>query len=297
MPPRLSITPPHLLLAVAVVAIWGTNFVVMKLAFGHFPPLLFAALRFLFVLVPALLLVPRPAMSWSRLAAYGLGIGVMQFGLIYVAVDGFISPGLASLVVQMQVFFTIFLSLRLFGERVRSFQLVALTLAAAGLAVLFMHTDGETTTLGVVLVLFAGLGWSLGNIALKGAGKVDVLGCVVWSCVFAVPPLLALSLVFEGAETIRTSIANAPIGAWLAVLWQSAANTLFGYAAWGWLLARYPAAVITPTALLVPIFGMGASALWLGEALPAWKLLAAALVMGGLALNLIWPRLRGTRDA
>ena len=41
----------------------------------------------------------------------------------------------------------------------------------------------------------------------------------------------------------------------------------------------------------VPVFGMGASALILGEPLPAWKLLAAALVMAGLAINTLWPRL------
>jgi len=79
---------------------------------------------------------------------------------------------------------------------------------------------------------------------------------------------------------------------WASVLWQSVGNTLFGYAAWGWLLARHPAATITPMALLVPVFGMAASSWWLGESLPAWKLIAAGLVMAGLALNLLWPRLR-----
>ena len=65
--------------------------------------------------------------------------------------------------------------------------------------------------------------------------------------------------------------------------WQALGNTLFGYAAWAWLLARHPAASITPTALLVPLFGMGGAALWLGEDLPAWKLGAAALVIVSLA--------------
>ena len=76
------------------------------------------------------------------------------------------------------------------------------------------------------------------------------------------------------------------------VAWQSWGNSLFGYAAWGWLLARHPAATITPMALLVPVFGMGASTWWLGESLPAWKLVAAALVMGGLAVNLLWPTIK-----
>jgi len=44
--------------------------------------------------------------------------------------------------------------------------------------------------------------------------------------------------------------------------------------------------------LLVPLFGMSSAALWLGEGLPVWKLVAAALVLSGLALNLLWPRWR-----
>jgi len=119
-----------------------------------------------------------------------------------------------------------------------------------------------------------------------------MLAYVVWSSAFAIPPLFALSYAFEGGPAIAAGVRDADVATWAAVAWQSWGNTLFGYAAWGWLLARHPAATITPMALLVPVFGMGASALLLGEPMPAWKLLAAALVMAGLALNLIWPRMR-----
>ena len=115
---------------------------------------------------------------------------------------------------------------------------------------------------------------------------------MVWASLFSVPPLLVLSLLFEGPAAIVHSLVHADAGAWAAVLWQSFGNTLFGYVAWGWLLARYPAATIAPLALLVPVFGMSASALALAEPLPPWKVAAAALVMGGLALNLLWPKLR-----
>ena len=105
----------HLLLALAVVAVWGTNFVVIKLALGHLPPLLFAALRFTLAALPAVFLLPRPAVGWGNLAAYGLLIGVGQFGVMFVAMNGHISPGLASLVVQLQVFFTIGLAMYFSG--------------------------------------------------------------------------------------------------------------------------------------------------------------------------------------
>jgi O-acetylserine/cysteine efflux transporter len=282
----------HFLLALAVVAVWGTNFVVIKLALGHLPPLLFAALRFGLVLFPALFFLAapggaagqpgalrpadrgrpvRPALRGDErphLAGPGLaggaGAGVLHH-----------RPGDAPR--------------RRAGAR---FQWFALLLAAAGIVVIILHTDGSTTPLGLLLMLLAALAWAGGNIAAKQGAPANILAYVVWSSAFAVPPLVALSLFFEGWEAISAALRAADAATWAAVAYQSWGNSLFGYAAWGWLLARHPAATITPMALLVPVFGMGGAALWLDESLPPWKLAAAALVMAGLALNLLWPRLR-----
>jgi O-acetylserine/cysteine efflux transporter len=291
----VALTLRHFLLALAVVTVWGTNFVVIKYAVGQMPPLLFAALRFTFALFPALFFLPRPAVDWRNQAGYGLLIGVGLFGVMFVAINGHISPGIASLVIQMQVFFTVGLSMRISGERVKPFQWFALLLASAGIATIGLHTDGSVTVLGLVLVLIAAVSWAGGNIAAKQGAPADILAYVVWSSAYAVPPLFALSWAIEGWDAMRSGLLQAGVVTWGAVAWQSLGNTLFGYAAWGWLLARYPAATITPMALLVPVFGMGASALLLGESLPTWKLVAAALVMGGLAVNLLWPRWQAAR--
>ena len=281
---------PQLLLALAVVAVWGSNFVVIKLALGHLPPLLFATLRFLFAALPMVFFLPRPAVRWRNLAAYGVLIGVGQFGVIYVAINGLIAPGLASLVVQAQVFFTIGLAVWLTAERVQPVQWAALALGVAGIGVIAAHADTSTTVPGVLLVLVAAFSWAAGNIVQRRSPGVNMLAYVVWASLFAVPPLLALTLLFEGPTQIGAALASASLGTWGAVVWQSVGNTMFGYAAWGWLLARYPAAPIAPLSLLVPVFGMGTAAWILAEPLPLWKLEAATLVIGGLALNLLWPR-------
>jgi len=283
----------HFLLALAVVAVWGTNFVVIKLGLAHLPPLLFATLRFAFALVPLVFVLPRPAVPWSQLAAYGVLIGAGQFGLLFVAMHGHISPGLASLVIQVQVFFTIGLAMRGGGQKLQPFQLAALALSVAGIAVIAAHVDASTTVLGLGLILVAAASWAGGNEVVRRAGRVNALAYVVWASMFSVPPLLAMSLLLEGPQAIAQGLAQADAVTWAAVLWQSIGNTMFGYAAWGWLLARHPAATVAPMALLVPVFGMAASAAWLGEPLPAWKIVAALLVMAGLAVNLFWPRWRG----
>ena len=286
----------HLLLALAIVAIWGTNFVVMKNCLAIFPPFLFAALRYTFALLPMAFLTPRPKVPIWNLALYGLLVGVGQFGIVYYAVNSQISPGLASLVIQTQVFFTIGFAMLINQERLRLYQVLALLLAVIGLLIIALHTDATTTLLGLALTVFAGFSWGVANTVGRYAGIAspkELFAYVVWASAFAIPPLLLISAVFEGGVAhLSAVLGQAPLGAWLGVLWQSWGNTLFGYAAWAWLLSKHPAAVVAPMPLLVPIFGMGASSLYLGEGLPAWKLFAAGLVMVGLLINVSWPRLK-----
>lgn len=284
-----SLSWPHFLLALAVMAVWGSNFVVIKIALEHLPPLLLATLRFFFVFFPLAFFLKRPAVAWANLAAYGVLIGAGQFGLLFLAMKNDITPGLASLIVQTQIFFTVGLSMRLTGERVRGYQWGALAMAVAGLALIVTRLDASATPLGIGLVLLAALSWSGGNFVARAGAPANMLAYVVWAGLFSVPPLFALSLVFEGWPAMVKGVSQAGAGTWAAVLWQSVGNTMFGYAAWGWLLARYPAAIVTPMALLVPVFGMASSALVLGEPMQGWKLLAAGLVIAGLALNLLWP--------
>ncbi len=298
MQPSTSLSLRDALLALAVMVVWGTNFVVIRIGVEHFPPLLFACLRFAFALVPAVFFLKRPAVSWGKLAAYGILIGAGQFGLLFIAIRGFITPGLASLVVQSQSFFTILLAAFLTRERVQPFQFVGLFLAAIGIGVILWNTDGTTTPLGIALVIAAAVCWAGGNIVARSSPGVDMLAYVVWASLFSVPPLLVLSLTIEGWPAIREGLATAPLSAWAAALWQAVGNVMFGYAMWGWLLSRYAAATVAPTSLLVPIFGMGAAAAWLGEPLPGWKFVAAGLVLAGLCINILWPRfaaIRGVR--
>lgn len=276
------------LLALAIVLVWGTNFVVIRLGLNALPPLFYATLRFVFVLAPAILFLPRPKVRLSNLALYGLCIGVVQFGLLFIAMKGQISPALASLVIQTQVFFTIALSVLRTGEKIKPHQIGALALAVAGMGVIAANTGQGVTLSGVALVLLAAMGWAMGNQASREAGKVNLLAYVVWAAPFAVPPLLLLSLLMEGPAAIAEGLRHASLATWGAVLWQSVGNTLFGYTCWAWLLSRYPAATVAPLSLLVPVFGFASSAIILHEPLQLWKIGAMLLIMAGLAVNLLW---------
>jgi O-acetylserine/cysteine efflux transporter len=289
---HLTLSLPHILLAFGIVAAWGMNFAVVKVALGHMPPLLFAGLRFTFTFLPMAFFLRRPAVPWSHLAAYGLSIGAAQFALLFTAIRHGISPGLASVVIQMQVFFTVGLAMLLTRERIRAFQVVSLAIAAVGLGMIVVDGGQDATPLGLALVLCAALGWALGNTAGRRDAGVNMLGYVVWSSLFAAPPLLALSYLTEGGPAIVTALRHAGPVAWAAVAYQAIVNSLFGYSSWAFLMGRYPAATVAPFSLLVPVFGLTGAALVVGEALPVWKIGATLLVMGALAVNIAWPRLR-----
>ena len=286
-----QLTVPHALLAVVVMAVWGSNFVVIHSALAQLPPLTFAAIRFALVFAPAALFVRRPDVPVSNMMAYGVSIGAGQFGALFIALHGQVTPGLASLMMQAQAFFTIGLSIVLTGERLRRAQAVALVVAVAGLGVIAANSAGSVTLLGFVLIGVASFSWAVGNTVARRAGRVEMLGYVVWASVWAVPPLVILALLVEGAPAIVAGVRAADATTWAAVGWQVVANSLFGYSVWGWLLARYPTAAVAPMALLVPVFGLAASALLLGEPLQPWKLAAAALVIAGLAIGTFGGRL------
>ena len=296
MTQRQGLPALHLLLAVAIMAVWGSNFTVIKLGLAHLPPLTFAMLRFVFVVFPLIFVLPRPKVPWRNLAVYGVLIGAGQFGLLFTAMRADITPGIASLILQMQVFFTIGLSVWLTGEKVAKVQILALLLATCGLATILAHTDGSATPLGLALCVTAAFSWGCGNIVARNAVHADrelnMLAYVVWSAIFAVPPLLAFALVLEGPQAMVQGIAVADGATWGAVAWQSVGNTMFGYVAWGWLLGRHPAAQVAPMALMVPVFGLATSAFALGEPVQGWKIAAFALVMSGLALGMLWPILK-----
>lgn len=278
---------PHQLLALLVAFIWGTNFVFIEVGLRELPPFLFATLRFLFVAVPLVFILPRPKVPGWQLISYGVLIGFGQFGLLFWAMQDNITPGLASLVIQIQVFFTILLSALLFQEHVQRRQWLALAICFSGVALIVAFTDGQTTLLGLGVILIAAMSWAGGNLVVKKAKPANMIAFIAWSSLFAVPPLLLMSVTLEGPIAISQSLHQAGWASWSVVLWQSVGNTLIGYGIWNWLLNQHNAALVTPWALMVPVFGMAASALVLGEPMPWWKWCAAILIVAGLALNLL----------
>jgi O-acetylserine/cysteine efflux transporter len=270
----------------------------IKVGLREVPPFALAAIRFFFAAVPLVLFIRRPRMPAGFVVAYGLAIGFFQFGLLFLGMQLGMPAGLSSLVIQVQVFFTIGLGIAFLGDRLHAENVVGAAVAAAGvvlLAVYKIQGGAASTFTGLLLVLVAAFAWGVGNIVAKRAAarhEADMFALVVWSSLVPPVPLLVASYLFEGGPAMVHAIASASMLAWACVIFLAYAATLFGFASWARLLHRYPTALVAPFGLLIPVSGLASGALFLGESLAPVQLAGAALIFIGLVYNVYGLRLR-----
>jgi O-acetylserine/cysteine efflux transporter len=279
-----------LLLALGVVTLWGLNFVAIKWGVDEVSPFLLTALRYIGCALPAIFFVRRPNVSWGLLLAYGMSVGVLQFSFLFSAVRLGMPAGLASLVMQMQVFFTLGLAALFLGERPTPLRLTGAGIALLGLCTIGAEHIGGAVLIPLLMTLLAAFFWSVSNIVTKRAGKVDMFAFVIWGSLVPPLPMLALSLLLEGPGPLLALPFVSP-QAIFSVLFIAYGSTLLGYGGWAILLGRYPAGLVTPFALLVPVIGFAAAFVFLGEAVSALEMVGSLLIFAGLMLNVFGPRL------
>ncbi|MDG4826210.1 EamA family transporter [Asanoa sp. WMMD1127] len=279
--------PRDIALAVGVAALWGVNFVVIRVGLDHFPPLLFNALRFTVAAVPAVFFVGRPRVPWRWVLAVALALGVTKFSLLFAGMAAGMPAGLSSLVLQSQAVFTVLLAVFLLRERPGRRRLAGLGVAALGIVVVGVGLGADLRGGAFALVIGAAAAWGLSNVATRRAGATDMLRFMVWVSALASPWLIALSLLVDGPAADLAALRAVDLPAVFAVLFVAGAATLGGFAAWGHLIGRYGASTIAPFSMLVPIFGIASAALLLGEPVRPTDVLGGLLVVGGVLAGLL----------
>lgn len=274
----------HSLLATLVAVIWGINFVAIEFGVRDVPPLLFLAMRFVVVVLPAVFLVARPAVPWPVVVKVGLFMSVGQFGLLYSAISLGMPPGLASLVLQAQVVLTvIFASVRL-HERPTRAQLLGVGLGALGLVVVGTGRSDTTPLLPLLLVVAGAVSWACGNVVARAAGPASGLSMTVWSALVVPVPLLALSLLLDGPAEVGHALTHLTWEAGVSTLYTAVLASLVGYGIWNHLLGLHPASSVVPFTLLVPPVGMLTAWLVLDEVPNVAEAGGGALLLAGVAV-------------
>ena len=286
-------------LAALVAALWGFNFVVIDWGMGTVPPLLFAAIRFTVVAVPACFLVPRPPVPLRTVAAVGAFMSLGQFGFLYLSLHLGMPPGLAALVLQAQVPLTIVIAAVVLREPPSPAQAGGVALGAAGLVVVALGLGGSVTLAALGLCLLAGLSWGIGNVVSRAAKAPGGLALTVWSATVAPVPLLALSLLVDGPSAVGHGLAHLGWHGVLSTVYTAGLCSLVGYAIFNRLLARYPSGQVVPWVLLAPVVAMASSWALLGEAPGTAELAGAVLLVAGvlIAQGSLLPRRPARRAA
>ncbi len=284
-----------ILLALLVMVLWGVNFVVIEVGLRGVSPFVLAGLRFALASFPAVLVLPRPRVPARIYLGFALATFLGQFSLLFWAMKLGMPSGLASLVLQSQVFFTIALAALLAGERPTRRQLLGMTAAAAGLLWIGLRRGDSLPLLGFLLTLGAAVAWATGNMAsraLSRHGAVNGLAFVVWAGLLPPLPFFALACAFEGPGHVLASLRSLGLTSWAAVAYLAYAATLVGYGLWNRLLRQYPAPQVAQFTLLVPVVGLLSGAAFLGEKLTPDQLVGSSLVVAGLAMPLLGFRAR-----
>ncbi len=294
-----------LLAALAVVVLWGLNFVAMKWGLRSFTPFQLGAARYLCAALPLVLLVRAPRVHWRWVVLFGLLQGLGQFGFLFVALQVGMTAALASVLMQTQVFFTALFGFALLQERPGRPLQWGMGLAALGLLCFALSHWGasgagaaDTTLAGLLLTLCAASSWAGSNIVARlvnqKAPGYDPLAFVVWSCLVPVLPFVALSAWLDpdaGRWLQGAAWAGVPLLGWLSVAYLGWAATVLGYGLWTRLLTRHPANRVAPFSLGVPVVGLAAGLLVLGEVVTPWQWAGVACVVLALLCVVLGPRL------
>jgi O-acetylserine/cysteine efflux transporter len=284
-----------ILLAVFVTAIWGFNFVVIKWGVAEVPPLLLTGLRFAAAALPAVFFVRRPSAAMAYVAGYGFVLGVVKFGLLFVAMHIGFSASLSSLVLQLQAFFTMGFAALVLHDRPKPVQVAGALLAFAGIGLIATTRWSSQALLPMLLAVVAAAAWGVANIVVKKSGEKDMLSFIVWSSLFSPLPLFALSWLFEDHVAATNALLHPSwktVGSVLFLAWVA---TLVGFSIWNNLLSRYPAGTVAPFSLLVPVFGIASGVVVMGDAFSGLVIWGAALVFAGLILNVFGPKFLAQR--
>lgn len=277
----------HSALAVLVAVLWGVNFVGIDLGLHangrDVPPLLFVAFRFLLVVFPFILFIRKPDVSWKAIIGVGLFMSAGQFGLLYLGMALGMPAGLASLVLQAQVLFTVLIAVRFLGERPSRRQMLGVVLGLAGLGVVAVGRSAVAPILPLMIVLAAALSWAIGNVVARHSKAASGLGLVVWSGAVVPLPLAGLSLVVDGPSTVWATITDLQIPTILSAIYTAVFASLIGYGIWNRLLTLYPSSDVVPFTLLVPVVGMTAAWLVLNEIPTAPEIMGGLILLVGVA--------------
>ncbi|MFV3128313.1 DMT family transporter [Niveispirillum sp. KHB5.9] len=277
--------PVHIMGALLVMALWGTNFAVSRYALREFSPMIMMAVRFGLVALVLLPFVKFPRGQVRQIFLYSLVLGGVHFPLMLHGMLG-AEASTASIVIQLQVPFASLLAAYFFKDKLGWKRAIGMGIAFVGVAIIALRGGGgESDPFHLLLIVLAAAAFSFSNIQVKWMGSVDPYQLNAYMALFTVPQLLIYSLFLEHGQIEQ--VLHASWGAWAGIAYMVIASTIIAYAIWQPMIRQYDVNQTVPFLMLVPVFGVASGVLWLGEAMSWALIVGGALVVGGVGIILI----------
>jgi len=285
--------PLDLALYAFVCLIWALNLIVSRFLFSEFgvPPIFYAAARFLIVSIVLFRLFRPLPQPLAPILLIGFLMGSIHFGLMFLGLANAPSSTV-SIVLQMAIPSTAVLSVLLLGEKIGVVRGLGIALALGGVVFVMWDGTGIGLSIGALYAFVSAVAIALASVLLKRQKGIKPLTMQGWTALVSFPPLMAYSLIAEGSP-IETSVAVGwPFLAGLA--FSVVLVTLMATTMYLGLLQRYPASIIAPLGLMMPLMAVAMGVLLLGESFDLHMAIGGVIALVGLVLVL---RQQAPRDA
>jgi drug/metabolite transporter (DMT)-like permease len=267
------------LLAVVLCALWGTQFIVQRLALEDAAPLWVGAGRTTVAAVALLALAGRLRGIGRRGLVTVLALGLInQTAFVGFQVAGLqtVGAGPAAAIIYLQPVLVLLAAGPVLGERLTARKLVASLLGFAGVAVVGLHQASVASVAGVLFLLGASVAWTVGAL-VTSAAEQPIVPLVVGQHIVGAPLLLTAAVVVEPFPDVTGQLV------W-CVLYAGAGGSALAWVLWSALLRRGDAGVVSTWLFAVPVLAAALGVVLLDE--PLSVELGAGIALVAVAVRL-----------
>lgn len=301
-----SLSMEDFLKVLTVVVLWGCNFVAIRIGLDGFPPLFLVGIRFVLVFFPACLFIPRPKVPFWYLLGYGFFMGIAQFGLLFYSMRIGMPAGIASVMLQAHVIFSLPMAAFFLKEELRPIQVGGILISVVGVLYLsgLFHQDSPIPPLPFFLMILSAFSFGASNVWFRKLAEYNIsqgqrtsaVETLVWSAPYIPLPLFLISWFTETPRAVWQAMNHLTLPSVLSLAYMVILATFVAYGLWTSLISKYSASRIGPFSLMVPLVGVLTSVLFLGETITIQQIIGMVITIAGLVFanlgSLIIARLR-----
>lgn len=271
----------HLGFMVLINLIWGFALIAAKVSLDHFPPLLFAALRFTLIVLVLFPFLKIHKGRMKQVIIIALCAGPVGFGFFFVGL-ALSNASVVAVTSQLGVPFATIMSIVFLKEQVHWRRWLGISLSFLGVMVISFDPVVFTYIDGLLFVVASAFVGSIGTIFQRQIKNVGVFELQAWVAVAAAPLMLGASAIFE--SDIFALVMTADLLDWAGVFYVAFASSLVGHAGIYYLLQRYEVTQTAPLTLLSPVFTVFFAVMLLGEILTTRMIVGALIALTGVLI-------------